>query len=158
MCWYFTEKKILTILYFICLMLYIYHNAHMYIRRFSIYIIDAYPYIYTYEIILHTYQCIYVWDNDHASTQIYPSYTYICASTFIKILFHSYVLHNNVALKAPTQKMPSAFQVSWKSSKLPLSFVKLQAHSIFWSSQNHLIKSRLRVSVLRYYSPSFLTK
>src|SRR3954470_19429525 len=71
---------------------------------------------------------------------------------------YSYVLHNSNSLKAPTQKIPSAFQVSWKSSKLPLSFMKLRAHSIFWSSQNHLIISRLRVPVLRYYSPSFLMK
>src|ERR1041385_6575201 len=115
--------------------------------------------IYTYEIILHTYQCIYVGDNDHAPTQIYPSYTHI----FVVQLSSShsivhYVSHNDKTSKAPTQKMPSAFQVSGKSSKLPLSFMKLQAHSIFWSSQNHLIKSRLRVPVLRYYSPSFLTK
>ena len=109
---------------------------------------------YIYEIV-STYIIMYIWDWHYAPTQIYP--THIFVSKLSLSYFSYYVKHNNIALKAPTQKMPSAFQVFRKSSKLPLNFMKLQSISIFWSLQNHLIKSRLRVSALRYYGP-YLSK
>ena len=117
------------------------------------------PYISThiYEIVsiyiyIYIYQLIYMrsWLCSHSNM----SDTYIVSN--LSSSYHSdYVRHNNIALKAPTQKMPSAFQVFRKSSKLPLNFMKLQSYSIFWSLQNLLIKSRLRVPALRYYSPYF---
>src|SRR3954469_6164678 len=100
-------------------MLYIYHDAHMYIRRLSIYTIDAYPYIYTHEIILHTYQCIYVLDNDHAPTQIYPSYTHIFVvqlSSSHCIVTMSYIMTMlpNLPLRKcpPHSKFPGSLQSS----------------------------------------------
>ena len=67
---------------------------------------------------------------------------HISVSKLLLSFYSNYVRHNNIAPKAPTQKMLSAFQVFRKSPKLPLSFMKLQSISIFWLLQNHLIKSR----------------
>lgn len=56
---------------------------------------------------------------------------HISVSKLLLSFYSNYVRHNNIAPKAPTQKMLSAFQVFRKSPKLPLSFMKLQSISIF---------------------------
>ena len=139
-------------------MLYIYHNAHMYIRRFSIYTINAYPYIYIWDHSSHIsmHICLRQWSCSHSNISII--YSYICGSAFIKSLYCYYVLHNDNAPKAPNQKMPSAFQVSGKSSKLPLSFMKLQAHSIFWSFTKSLDQIKVEGSCLEVLQSILPTK
>ena len=139
-------------------MLYIYHNAHMYIRRFSIYTINAYPYIYIWDHSSHIsmHICLRQWSCSHSNISII--YSYICGSAFIKSFYCYYVSHNDNAPKAPTQKMPSAFQVHWKSLKLSLSFMKLQAHSIFWSLQNHFDQIKIESSYLEVLWSILLTK
>ena len=123
-------------------MLYIYHDAHMYIRRFSIYTINAYPYIYTYEIILHTYQRIYVWDNDHAPTQIYPSYTHIfvvqlSSSHFIVTMSHIMTMIPKLPLrKCPLHsKFPGSLQSSHSASWNYRPTQYFGHHKITWSNQ-----------------------
>ena len=96
--------------------------------------------IYTYEIILHTYQCIYVWDNDHAPTQIYPSYTHI----FVVQLSSSHVTMSHIMTmlpKLPLRKCPlhskflgslqSSHSVSWNCR----STQYFGHHKITWSNQ-----------------------
>ena len=51
---------------------------------------------------------------------MYP--IHISVSKFLLSYYSNYVEHKNIALKAPTQKMPSAFQVSRKSFKAPTQF------------------------------------
>ena len=98
--------------------------------------------IYTYEIILHTYQCIYVWDNDHAPTQIYPSYTHIFVvqlSSSHCIVTMSYIM--TMLPKLPLRKCPlhskfpgslqSSHSVSWNCR--PTQY--FGHHKITWSNQ-----------------------
>jgi len=122
-------------------------------RRFSIYIYHSHVHIYIHVIILHTCHNMHVWDNDHAPTQIYPSYTHI----FVVQLSSSHCIVTISYIMTMLPKLPLR--------KCPLHSKFLQSsHSVSWNCrptqyfghlQNHSIKSRLRVPVLRYYSPSF---
>ena len=55
---------------------------------------------------------------------------HISVSKLLLSFYSSYVRHNNIVPKAPTQKMLSAFQVFRKSPKHPLSSMKLQSISV----------------------------
>src|ERR1041385_5161567 len=73
---------------------------------------------------------------------------HISVSKLLLSFYSDYVRHNNIAPKAPTQKMLSAFQVFRKSSKLPLSFMKLQSISIFLITSKSLDQIKVESSCL----------
>ena len=116
----------------------------MYIRRFSIYTINAYPYIYIHiwdhssHISMHI--CLWQWSCSHSNISII--YSYICGFSFHQVNIFILMSYITIMLpKLPLRKCPqhSKFLGSLQSSHLfswncrPTQY--FVQHKITWSNQ-----------------------
>ena len=120
---------------FICLMLYIYHNPHMYMRHSSIYAINAYPYVYTRSFFTHInaymfeimimlplkyihHILIYLWFSIH-------QVNVFVLMSYIRIILQSSHSENALCIPSFLEVFQSSHSVSWNYRLMAVKLIGL---------------------------------